>query len=543
MTLLAIELSALENLKALFPSEAEWRHFIGQSQQLENASVWLPLLDACIPLLAAKCGLDAVQKVYSSRLKFAVQQHISGQSENELELLAFEVFCLSKLAQVSEEFALLESQPLKGQPTPDAAFRLAGHECRVEIRAPSHPATRKSCWSSNLEGLSYRLRESLCEVPSKFASSPETVNLVLVSHLAAPCLGVSVIPALYGSSFLYPDHDPLSLVREFSVPMPKDLDEDALFAQKDWQVVSGVGWITYQALPESVHSFGFVFPNPKAFRPIPTCIAIALHQALNLHLFPATKFERLRFAQQLLPRLNEVLRKQFGAKKVVPFGSVRETAFWHRYSDIDLAVNGIDETKLADVEAALFEVSPWAIPVHLVPLSDIPKRVLKRLSGGRTRMSDWCKEVLEDLAELEELLQTMQSYCAGKDPSTDLSAKTVAAKTLHDFYETAERILRRIVTVFDGDLPKGPDRHKQLLEQAAKPTDKRTPVVSEELMAALDEYRQFRHLFRAIYFFKLGYGRMKPLAERLPEVVKRLCSELEDFLKRHGKTETAAKGE
>jgi hypothetical protein len=29
----------------------------------------------------------------------------------------------------------------------------------------------------------------------------------------------------------------------------------------------------------------------------------------------------------------------------------------------------------------------------------------------------------------------------------------------------------------------------------------------------------------------------------LPEVVKRLCSELEDFLKRHGKTETAANGE
>ncbi len=143
MTLLAIELSALENLKALFPSEAEWRHFIGQSRQLENDSVWLPLLDACIPLLAAKCGLDAVQKVYSSRLKFAVQQHISGQNENELELLAFEVFCLSKLAHVSEEFALLESQPLKGQPTPDAAFRLA--VTNVVLKFVPQPSAKEVC--------------------------------------------------------------------------------------------------------------------------------------------------------------------------------------------------------------------------------------------------------------------------------------------------------------------------------------------------------------------------------------------------------------
>ncbi len=543
MTLPVVQPLALENLKTLFPSEAEWHQFIEQAQQIENASVWLPLLDACIPSLAAKCGLDAVQKVYSSRLKAAVQQRISGQNENELESLAFEVLCLSKLAQVSDEFELLESQSSKGQPTPDAAFRLAGHECRVEIRGPTHPATRRACWSSNLEGLSFRLRESLCEVPSKFAASPETVNLVLLSHLAAPWLGASVVPALYGLSFLYSSHDPLSFAREFSVPLPKELGEDALFAQKGWRVVSGVGWVTYQALPDGVHLFGFVFPNPKAFRPIPTCIVVALHKALNLHLFPATKFERFRAAQQMLPRFDEVLRKKFGAKKVIPFGSVREIAFWHRYSDIDLAIDGIDEARLADVEAALFEVSPWAIPVHLVPLSHIPEHILKRLSEGRTQMSDWSEEVLKDLAELEELLQTMQAYCAGKDPSTDLGAKTVIAKTLHDFYETAERILRRIVTVFDEDLPKGPDWHKQLLEQAAKPTDKRTPIISEELKATLDEHRQFRHLFRTIYFFKLDYERMKPLAERLPEVVKRLRSELESFLKRHCEPKAAVNGE
>lgn len=50
---------------------------------------------------------------------------------------------------------------------------------------------------------------------------------------------------------------------------------------------------------------------------------------------------RLKQARQLARRAALVLRKQFGAKKVILFGSVIQPALFHSHSDVDLAVWGL----------------------------------------------------------------------------------------------------------------------------------------------------------------------------------------------------------
>jgi hypothetical protein len=58
----------------------------------------------------------------------------------------------------------------------------------------------------------------------------------------------------------------------------------------------------------------------------------------------------------------------------------------------------------------------------------------------------------------------------------------------------------------------------------------RTPVISRELAAELDEYLAFRHLFRNIYGFELESNRLDDLVERFPEVAELFQKEINSFI-------------
>ena len=88
--------------------------------------------------------------------------------------------------------------------------------------------------------------------------------------------------------------------------------------------------------------------------------------------------DRWTRAQARLPKLLAVLRTQFGAKRIMLFGSLTSQDEFTHWSDIDLAAWGIAPEQFYDAVAALNDLSP-DIKVDLVDPDRYRSAVLKQL--------------------------------------------------------------------------------------------------------------------------------------------------------------------
>ena len=70
-------------------------------------------------------------------------------------------------------------------------------------------------------------------------------------------------------------------------------------------------------------------------------------------------------ARELATRCATVLRQRFGARRVIPFGSVVEHGTWHPGSDLDLAVEGIAPEQFFRAWSVLRELLPPGLDVDL----------------------------------------------------------------------------------------------------------------------------------------------------------------------------------
>jgi hypothetical protein len=105
-----------------------------------------------------------------------------------------------------------------------------------------------------------------------------------------------------------------------------------------------------------------------------------------------------------------------------------------------------------------------------------------------------------------------------------------AGGILHDFYCGVERIFRHVATRIDQDLPSGPDWHVQLLQRMGTDIETVRPaLLDHETVQQLDEYLRFRHLFRNVYGFDLGWDRCQELLESLPMAFEGLAEKLAAF--------------
>ena len=79
----------------------------------------------------------------------------------------------------------------------------------------------------------------------------------------------------------------------------------------------------------------------------------------------------------------EVLQKQFGAKQVIPFGSLVGDSPWHEASDLDIAIEGLSREACWEAEAALETIMPPWLSVHLVLLESAPAEIRARVLEGK----------------------------------------------------------------------------------------------------------------------------------------------------------------
>lgn len=82
---------------------------------------------------------------------------------------------------------------------------------------------------------------------------------------------------------------------------------------------------------------------------------------------------RARELRAVVPRVAELLRREFGVQRVVLFGSLAR-GLAHEHSDIDLAVQGLPARRYFDAMARAAEVA--GRHVDLVPLEDARPEVV-----------------------------------------------------------------------------------------------------------------------------------------------------------------------
>lgn len=140
------------------------------------------------------------------------------------------------------------------------------------------------------------------------------------------------------------------------------------------------------------------------------------------------------------------------------------------------------------------------------------------------------KRELDSLNNLKAELQQTLSVALGDQPLF-MKVRTTGS-ILHDFYSGIEKIFQRVALEIDGEIPKGEDWHVDFLKRmSADIPQVRQAVITRKLADELEEYLRFRHLFRNIYGFELRWERCEALAKKVPDILQKFTSELEDFFR------------
>jgi predicted nucleotidyltransferase len=229
-----------------------------------------------------------------------------------------------------------------------------------------------------------------------------------------------------------------------------------------------------------------------------------------------------------------LLKEQFGAQSVIPFGSVTGDTPWHAKSDLDLAVEGLSSAALWEAEKQLEALLPLWLELDLVPLEQAYPEVRADILGERTRPQDprqaLQRRLTDELTSLNKIVESLETALgrAGEEP--DEFATRALSTYLDDFYKGCERICERVAVMLDGHLPQGDRWHQKLLGQMGETGGQdRPPLFGGQLLLELDEYRRFRHRVRHIYGYALDPHRVLNLAENVTPVFNRVQEAVVSF--------------
>ena len=239
-------------------------------------------------------------------------------------------------------------------------------------------------------------------------------------------------------------------------------------------------------------------------------------------------------AARIAEKCAQMLVEQFGARRVIPFGSVTGDAPWHSRSDIDLAVEGLPPELEAKAWATLDKLLPPGLEVDLIALESAPPELRARILGEvkmpKENIAALKLEIETELQNLERIAAQVARFLTSAHGEPDSFAVAGVAKYLHDFYNGVERTFERIAVRVAGGLPSGDFWHTQLLERMAAPFGEERPaVIDPSLQSRLLEFLRFRHRIRHTYSYELEWPRVKRLAEELDELTQRVRAALEAF--------------
>ena len=240
-------------------------------------------------------------------------------------------------------------------------------------------------------------------------------------------------------------------------------------------------------------------------------------------------------ALELAARCADLLQERFGAKRVIPFGSVVGYGAWHSGSDLDLAVEGVAPEQFFRAWSMLRELLPPGLAVDLIALEQTSEGLRARILGEKPMPEEpllALKELVEDkLVALERIVNAVQEGVSSLEEPPSQFAMNALASYLHQFYTGCERILERIALTVDGGLPGGAFSHANLLAQMAQELPGIRPaILNSALWLRLQDYLAFRHFFCHVYAYTLDWAKLRPLVTSLSETQTDLQSQLRAVL-------------
>jgi hypothetical protein len=127
-------------------------------------------------------------------------------------------------------------------------------------------------------------------------------------------------------------------------------------------------------------------------------------------------------------------------------------------------------------------------------------------------------EIKDELGALDRLVDDI-ALVYGERPKVERKRSVYdesLALKLHNFYTGCERIFTRIAEFFNGGATASGDWHKRLLKGMSLDIEGVRPaVITQNTVAALEDFLAFRHRVRNIYGFELDSDRLTALVERV----------------------------
>lgn len=115
----------------------------------------------------------------------------------------------------------------------------------------------------------------------------------------------------------------------------------------------------------------------------------------------------------------------------------------------------------------------------------------------------------------------------------DLIETTAAGSFVHSLYNGIENILIQTFKGINEKLPDDINWHRNLLEQAFSKRNNREPLLNNEYKETLNNYMQFRHLFRHTYHYKLDIDKLKPLVDDSNNIWNLFKKDIHTFINEH----------
>ena len=196
---------------------------------------------------------------------------------------------------------------------------------------------------------------------------------------------------------------------------------------------------------------------------------------------------RYQEARSIAEQCVEVLQKQFGAKQVIPFGSLVGDSPWHEASDLDLAIEGVSPEMSWEAEAVLATMTPPWLSVHLVRLESAPTEIRERILEGNPRDQNpyaaLKSRLATEIGALEPIISGLAEALEQAGEQPDQFATRALASYVDDFYSGVERICERVAVTLDDGLPTGEQWHRMLLYQMGQPYNDRPPLFPQNLLS------------------------------------------------------------
>jgi predicted nucleotidyltransferase len=265
-----------------------------------------------------------------------------------------------------------------------------------------------------------------------------------------------------------------------------------------------------------------------------------LRRQLSRPLSQVEKFE-LEKAQVEAQDIAKQLIQDYGAKRVILFGSVAKGQRLRPDSDIDIAVEGMPSEAYYRLAGDL--QTETGRPVDLVRLENV-RSGLKRIIFLEGVILETAAENIYQLineieTEIEHFWQLMQdvgeaTHRFSEQDQLSIHDLRALALLLAEIYTGAENLMLRIAKSLGETIPSGKAWHKELLEQlSADVPGLRPALFKQDVVNGLDEFRRFRevvyHLSASMYDWR-QVNRLLGMAKPLLLLIIKNAEDFKSFL-------------